>query len=84
MGADYYETDEDIKKNISEGIPPIGIGQNCIIEKAIIDKNARIGDNVKILAGNRGIDMKAENYVIREGIVVVPKNAVIPSGTVIE
>lgn len=84
MGADYYETEEDIKRNISEGIPPIGIGHHCIIDKAIIDKNARIGDNVKILAGNRNVEIKKDNYVIREGIVVVPKNAVIPSGTIIE
>jgi glucose-1-phosphate adenylyltransferase len=63
--------------------PDAGIGKDCIIQRAIIDKNAHIGDGVQILDKNRGRDFESSNYVIREGIVVVPKNSVIPSGTII-
>jgi glucose-1-phosphate adenylyltransferase len=82
MGADYYERPaEDV-----EGIPssiPIGIGQNCYIDGAIIDKNASLGDNVVIKPFPRGTDIETENWVIQDGIVVIPKNAVIPPRTVI-
>ncbi|MGQ9854319.1 MAG: glucose-1-phosphate adenylyltransferase [Candidatus Oleimicrobiaceae bacterium] len=83
MGADYYETDQERQEAAAHGIPEIGIGHNCFIERAIIDKNARIGANVQILNRNRDGFVKAENFVIREGIVIVPKNAIIPPGTVI-
>ncbi len=83
MGADYYETDQERQEATAQGIPEIGIGHNCFIERAIIDKNARIGANVHILNRNREGFVKAENFVIREGIVIVPKNAIIPPGTVI-
>ena len=83
MGRDFYETEEDFKENIHLKRPDTGIGKNCIIERAIIDKNARIGDGVKILNKHRDQDVEEDNYVIREGIVVVPKNSIIPAGTVI-
>jgi len=82
MGADFYETEED--REATRGEPGIGIGQGCIIKKAIIDKNARIGDNCRI-----GIDPVArrdgdfERYSIRDGIIVIPKGTVLPPGTVI-
>ena len=61
----------------------MGIGNNCIIEKAIIDKNACIGNNVKII-NHEGLDSKeGEGYLIRDGIVVVEKGAIIPDGTII-
>ena len=83
MGCDYYETVEEIKKNESEGIPDMGVGHDCIIKKAILDKNVRIGDNVKIL-NDKGVEnFDGENYHIRDGIVIIPKGAVVPSGTVI-
>jgi len=83
MGADYYESAEQIAQNVQRGIPPIGIGKRCTIRNAIIDKNARIGDNV-MFVNTDGIDhADSENYCIRESIIVVPKNAVIPSGTII-
>jgi glucose-1-phosphate adenylyltransferase len=85
MGADYFESIEEIRNNIERGVPHIGIGENCLISRAIIDKNTRIGKNVQLL--NRdGIENKdGENgcYYIREGIVIVPKNAVIADGTII-
>lgn len=77
MGADYYETDANATRN---GLPAIGIGRHCVIDRAIIDKNARIADGVVITPEGKPPDVDAENYFIRDGIVVVPKNAVIPAG----
>lgn len=84
MGADYYESPED-RHDLSQNLPPVGIGQNSIIQRAIIDKNARIGRDVQILNKERPeeADRAAEGYYIRNGIVIVPKDAVIPDGTVI-
>ena len=75
MGADYFELGET---DLSQ--PPMGIGRNCVIERTIIDKNARIGDGVVITPEGKPADLDAENYFIRDGIVVIPKNAVIPAG----
>ncbi len=77
MGADYYETDLSA---VPAGMPTIGIGRNCVIDRAIIDKNARIADGVVITPEGKPRDYDGENYFIRDGIVVVPKNAVIPAG----
>src|SRR5213075_3325181 len=76
MGADFYELGSD---RGSEQIP-IGIGRNCVIDRAIIDKNARIADGVVITPEGKPDNFDAENYYIRDGIVVIPKNAVIPPG----
>ncbi|MBE9472849.1 MAG: glucose-1-phosphate adenylyltransferase [Chloroflexi bacterium] len=84
MGADFYETPGRKAENRRRDRPDVGIGRGSIIEGAIIDKNARIGEGVTIRPHALGEDMaKAENYVIQDGIVVVPKNAVIPDGTII-
>jgi glucose-1-phosphate adenylyltransferase len=77
MGADYYETDPSADRL---RLPPIGIGRNCVIDRAIIDKNARIADGVVITPEGKPADFDGGNYFIRDGIVVVPKNAVIPAG----
>jgi glucose-1-phosphate adenylyltransferase len=85
MGADYYESDSQKQKNAEERIPNIGIGQGTIVKRAIIDKNASIGegcrigvdDNINRTDGNYG------NYHIVDGIVVISKNAVLYPGTVI-
>ena len=61
----------------------MGIGTNCRIENAIIDKNSRIGDNVKISPAGKPDKLDHELYYIRDGIIIIPKNAVIPHGTVI-
>ncbi|XP_047047179.1 glucose-1-phosphate adenylyltransferase small subunit 1, chloroplastic/amyloplastic-like [Lolium rigidum] len=85
MGADYYETEND-KKVLSEtGGIPIGIGKNAHIRKAIIDKNARIGENVKIINVDdvQEASRESDGYFIKSGIVTVIKDALIPSGTVI-
>jgi glucose-1-phosphate adenylyltransferase len=81
MGADYFElTGGDTSNRPSGSDPPIGIGRNCVIDRAIIDKNARIGEGVVITPEGKSQNHDAENYFIRDGIVVVPKNAVIPAG----
>ena len=84
MGADFYETPEQKAENRHLGRPDVGIGRGSVVEGAIIDKNARIGEGVTIRphAPDEGM-VETENYVIRDGIVVIPKNAVIPDGTVI-
>ena len=78
MGADYYETDPT---QVIDGVPAIGVGRNCVIDRAIIDKNARIADGVVITPEGKPRDLDGLNYFIRDGIVVIPKNAVIPSGS---
>ncbi|PYL65492.1 MAG: glucose-1-phosphate adenylyltransferase [Verrucomicrobia bacterium] len=76
MGADYFEQD----RHTDSGRPPIGIGRNCVIDRAIIDKNARIADGAVITPEGKPANFDADNYFIRDGIVVVPKNATIPAG----
>jgi len=83
MGADYFETEELRRQNQSQGWPNIGIGEGCVIEGAIIDKNARIGRNVRIRSIPDRPDADAHDWVARDGIVIVPKNAMIPDGTLI-
>ena len=83
MGADYYETDQDHKENRLKGIPDIGIGANSLIERAIVDKNARIGATVHIRNIANRPDTEGDNWVARDGIVIVPKNGIIRDGTVI-
>ena len=78
MGADYY----DIEKH--RGNFPIGIGRNCHIESAILDKNVRIGDDVVIRPFPRDRDIDSELYFVRDGVVVIAKNTELPSGTRIE
>lgn len=83
MGADTYESRDDLARNRERGVPDIGIGRDVEIRNAIIDKNARIGHGAK-LVNARGVSAEsAENYDIVEGIIVVPKDAVIPDGAVI-
>jgi len=83
MGADYFETMEQMAQNASLGRPNIGIGGNCTIKNAIVDKNVRIGDNVSIINAHNILEKDDENYFIRDGIIVIPKDAWIHSGTVI-
>jgi glucose-1-phosphate adenylyltransferase len=83
MGADYFESQAELAQNVTLGNPPIGIGHDCEIRNAIIDKNARIGNGVKLINARSVRDEQAENYVIVSGIIVVPKNGIIPDGTVI-
>ena len=83
MGADFYETEAQRTENRLLGQPHVGIGHDAHIERAIVDKNARIGRGVIIRSHEGEPDRDNEQFSIRDGIVVVPKNAVIPDGTVI-
>jgi glucose-1-phosphate adenylyltransferase len=80
MGADYYE---EQSRHKPPGSPPIGIGRGSRIRGAIIDKNARLGPNVRIDPFPPGTEIEEENWSVRDGVVVIPKNAVITEGTVI-
>jgi glucose-1-phosphate adenylyltransferase len=83
MGADYFESHEEIIRQTKKGIPKIGIGDDCEIRNAIIDNNARIGNGVKLINVRNVAEEEAENYVIRDGVIVIPTNSIIPDGTVI-
>ena len=83
MGSDIFESIAEIRGNIADQNPHIGIGENTVIRRAILDKNVRVGRNVKLL--NRDnietYDAPDKSIYIREGIIIIPKNAVIPDGT---
>jgi len=81
FGSDYYESANSIRDAAARGWPRIGIGENTHIANAIIDKNARIGSNVVISPEGKPGNLEHELYCIRDGIVVIPKNGVIPDGT---
>jgi glucose-1-phosphate adenylyltransferase len=83
LGSDYYESLESITDHEARGIPRIGVGSNCRIENTIIDKNARIGNNVVISPAGKPEKLDHPNYYIRDGIVIIPKSGVLPHGTVI-
>jgi len=85
MGADYYQTLEDMAGDGAANRPRVGIGEQTIIRRAIIDKNARIGKNVRLLneAGVENADGPNGMYYIRDRIIIVPKNGLIPDGTVV-
>jgi len=81
MGADFYQNTTEIVLNDRKGRPNMGIGKYCYIEKAILDKNCYIGDNVKIIGGKHLPDGDYETHSVQDGIVVVKKGAVLPPGT---
>jgi glucose-1-phosphate adenylyltransferase len=83
LGSDYYESQESVERHEHQGLPRVGIGAHCKIENAIIDKNARIGNNVTISPAGKQENVDHALYFIRDGIVIIPKDAVIPHGTVI-
>lgn len=83
MGADFYQTEKEIIADRANGIPPIGIGRNCDIRHAIIDKSARIGDGVKLSPAGKPDGDYEHDVVIRDGILCVCKGATIPSGYVL-
>ncbi len=83
MGADYFEPYGEIINTTKKGIPKIGIGDDCEIRNAIIDNNARIGNGVRLINARNVANEDGENYVIRDGIVIIPLNSIIPDGTII-
>ncbi len=83
MGNDYFETINEITSALQRGMPNLGIGHRCYIKNAIVDKNCRIGDDVRINGGPHMESANHELYTVKDGIVVVKKGAVIPNGYVI-
>jgi glucose-1-phosphate adenylyltransferase len=83
MGIDYYETIEEIRHDKEHGLPSVGIGDRCYIRNCIVDKNCRIGDDVRINGGAHLENTDHALYTVKDGIVVVKKGAVIPNGFVI-
>ncbi|MDR6844288.1 glucose-1-phosphate adenylyltransferase [Flavobacterium granuli] len=84
MGNDFYQNIEDIKHDIENDIPVIGIGERCFIDNAIVDKNSRIGNDVYIKGGKHLADTTNDLYCIKEGIIVIRKGAIIPNNFKIE
>lgn len=83
MGADTFENDRDIRANAENGVPNVGIGHNCIIRNSIIDKGARIGSNVVLDPTGKPANYEGQGIYIRDGVLVVPKNAIVPNNTVL-
>jgi glucose-1-phosphate adenylyltransferase len=83
LGADFYETLDEIAHGTVRGVPPVGIGPDSVIERAIIDKNARIGARVKIVNEAGVSEADGDGFYVREGIVIVPKDGVIPDGSIV-
>jgi glucose-1-phosphate adenylyltransferase len=80
LGADYYEADED---EAGDRSVPLGVGQDSILDRVIVDKNARIGRGVRLVNQEHVEHADSENYYIRNGIIVIPKDAVIKDGTIV-
>lgn len=83
MGSDFFESISEIQSNQSTGRPHVGIGSNTVIRRAILDKNVRVGKDVKLLNRQNveNYDAADRSFYIREGIIIIPKNAIIPDGT---
>ncbi|MBW7889519.1 MAG: glucose-1-phosphate adenylyltransferase [Chitinophagaceae bacterium] len=83
MGSDYFETIDEMNNAASQGLPKMGIGERCYIRNAIIDKNCRIGNDVRINGGSHLPDSDHPLYTVKDGIVVVKKGSIFPDGFVI-
>jgi glucose-1-phosphate adenylyltransferase len=83
IGADRFETDQERAGNRHRGIPDFTVGNGTVIENAILDKDCRVGSNVRIINKDKRQEAEGENYVIRDGIVVIPKGAIVLDGAVI-
>jgi glucose-1-phosphate adenylyltransferase len=83
MGSDFFEALDEMKTNLAAGLPHIGIGPNTVVKKAIIDKNVRIGRDVKLVnkVGVKEADCPNGTYHVRDGIIIIPKNSTIADGT---
>jgi glucose-1-phosphate adenylyltransferase len=83
IGADNYDTETERAENMRRHVPNLGVGDGSIIEQAILDKDCRIGRNVKIINRRQVQEEDGPNYTIRDGIVVIPKGTAIPDGATI-
>ncbi|MBV9121729.1 MAG: glucose-1-phosphate adenylyltransferase [Planctomycetes bacterium] len=83
LGANFYETDAERQANREQGQPDVGVGEGSVLERVILDKNCRIGRGVQIVNHRRLQEAEGNNYVIRDGIVVLAEGTVVPDGMVI-
>ncbi len=83
MGADAFETLGQMAKNQEQGIPNLGIGKNCNIKNAIIDMNARIGDNVSLSPAGKDDSFEKNGVYVRDGVLCVSKDCIVPSNTIV-
>lgn len=83
IGADNYESTKEKADNVRRGLPHVGIGDGCVIENAILDKDARVGASVRLCNKEKIKNGEGPNFVIRDGIVVIPKSAIVLDGAVI-
>jgi glucose-1-phosphate adenylyltransferase len=83
IGAGHYETEPERAGARARGLPDVGVGDGSVIERAILDKDCRIGRDVRVINRAGVQEADGDNYAIRDGIVVIPKGAVLPDGTVI-
>ena len=83
MGADYYDDRGRPDLDRPENSPDLGIGRNCTIRRAIVDKNARIGESCTLIGGDRE-DREGDGWTLRDGILIIQKDAVIPPGTILD
>jgi glucose-1-phosphate adenylyltransferase len=83
LGSDEYETPTQLEENRRQGIPDIGVGDGAVLERVIVDKDCRIGRGARIINAQRVLEADEERYVIRNGIVVLPKGTIVPEGEVI-
>lgn len=80
IGSDNYQTDAERAAELAQGLPPIGVGDDCVVENAILDKDCRLGRGAKICGGRPRPDQEGANFVIRDGIVVIPRGTVVKEG----
>jgi glucose-1-phosphate adenylyltransferase len=83
IGADRFETDEERERNRNDGLPNMNVGSDCHIERAILDKDCRVGNHVTINYRGKEANVDGDCFYIRDGIVVIPKGTVVPDGKVI-
>ncbi len=80
MGSDFYQNLDEINENIKNNIIPIGMGQRCVLNNTIVDKNCRIGNDVKLNGGNHLENKNDTLYTIKDGIIVIKKGVTLPDG----
>src|SRR5262249_36604378 len=83
LGANYFEGEERARGVSGQGVPPLGVGEGAGLEPVIVDQTCRIGRGVQLINQGKVQEAEGDNYVIRDGLVVIPNGAVIPDGTVI-
>ena len=85
LGNDFYETPAEVAADATQGVPPLGIGEGTFIEGAIVDKNVRVGKRTRIVNEHGWVDTAdCPQFVVRDGVAVIPKDAVVPDGWIPE